>query len=95
MWAKRRGIYPIDYMHLTNGDHAFVVIGRKPDSVHTRVSTWGGDAVICDGWDNHAYQATWGNMVKTLPGAMFPEYESDGRWNPLEEAQVDDRTRMA
>ena len=95
MWAKRRGIYPIDYMHLTNGDHAFVVIGRKLDSVHTRVSTWGGDAVICDGWDNNAYQATWGNMVTTLPGAMFPEYESDGRWNPLEEAQVDDGTRMA
>jgi hypothetical protein len=95
VWAKRRGIYPIDYMNLTKGNHAFVVIGRKLESDHTNVSTWGGDAVICDGWDNNAYQATWGSMVATLPGAAFPEYESTGRWNPLEEAQRDDGNRMA
>ena len=95
IWARRRGIYPLDYMNLTNGDHAFVVIGRKLDSNDRSVGTWGGDAVICDGWDNNAYQATWGNMVLTLPGAAFPEYKSNGRWNPLEEAQRDDGNRMA
>jgi hypothetical protein len=95
MWAKRRGVYPIDYMSLTNGDHCFVVIGRKLDSDHRKVSTWGAEAVIADGWDNNAYQASWGNIVSTLPGALFPEYESNARWNPLEEAMRDDGNRLA
>jgi hypothetical protein len=84
IWAKRRGVYPIDFMSVTNGNHCFVVIGRKLDSDHRKVSSWGAEAVIVDGWDNNAYQASWGNVVSTLPGARYPEYESNARWSPLE-----------
>ena len=50
-----RGVRPLDYMWLTNRKHAFVVIGRKSDSGEDP-SAWGDEAVICDPWNNDAYQ---------------------------------------
>lgn len=35
------------------GDHAFVVIGRKSDSIINDPNSWGPDAIICDAWAEH------------------------------------------
>ena len=48
------GIRPLAWMHLTNGKHAFVVIGRKPGSGDDP-SGWGDEAVVCDPWNREAY----------------------------------------
>lgn len=49
-----RGIRPLAWMHLTNGRHAFVVLGRTPKSGDDP-SKWGDTAVVCDPWNNEAY----------------------------------------
>jgi hypothetical protein len=65
-----RGVRPLAWMHLTNGKHAFVVLGRTPKSGDDP-SKWGDSAVVCDPWNNEAYvlpaergrsilQAKWG-----------------------------------
>jgi len=40
------------------GDHAFVVLGRKPGSDENDVSTWGDEAVICDPWARKIFPAS-------------------------------------
>jgi hypothetical protein len=49
-----RGIRPLAWMHLTNGKHAFVVLGRTAKSGDDP-SKWGDTAVVCDPWNNEAY----------------------------------------
>ena len=48
------GVRPLAWMHLTNGKHAFVVLGRKAKSGDDP-SKWGDSAVVCDPWNNEAY----------------------------------------
>lgn len=48
------GIRPLSWVHLDNGKHAFVVIGRKPKSGNNPAN-WGDDCVVCDPWANEAY----------------------------------------
>ena len=54
MFLKRWPIAPIDYVHLLEKDHDFVVVGAD-DSSSQYVTDWGADAVICDPWDGKAY----------------------------------------
>ena len=54
MFLKRWPIAPIDYVHLKNKDHDFVVIGAT-DSSSPYITDWGVNAVICDPWDGKAY----------------------------------------
>jgi hypothetical protein len=50
-FLKARNVGPLDLMFFLDGvDHNFVVIGRKPNSWDNKISTWGGEAVICDPW---------------------------------------------
>jgi len=42
----------------TNGDHHFVVIGRKHDSDPNDPAKWGEEAVICDPWSRRIYPAS-------------------------------------
>lgn len=43
--------------HIEGGDHAFLVIGRDPNSNPNVPSTWGETAYICDPWANKTYLA--------------------------------------
>jgi hypothetical protein len=54
MFLYDRGVRPLAWMHLTNGKHAFVVLGRTPKSGDDP-KDWGDTAVICDPWNNEAY----------------------------------------
>lgn len=54
VWLLDRGVRPLAWMHLTNGKHAFVVVGRKPGSGDDP-SKWGDTAVVCDPWAGEAY----------------------------------------
>ena len=49
-----RGIRPLAWMHLTNGKHAFVVLGRTPKT-GVDPKEWGEAVVVCDPWNNEAY----------------------------------------
>jgi len=48
------GIRPLAWVHMDNGRHAFVVIGRKPKS-GSNPTNWGDECVVCDPWANEAY----------------------------------------
>jgi hypothetical protein len=61
---------------IENGDHSFVVLGRKPGSDPNDYTTWGEDAVICDPWLGIAY------FPQDLPNHLA-SYE-DGDENRLE-----------
>ena len=54
MFLYDRGLRPLAWMHLTNGKHAFVVLGRTPKS-GIDPTEWGDAAVVCDPWNNEAY----------------------------------------
>jgi hypothetical protein len=49
-----RGVAPLAWMHLTNGKHAFVVLGRT-SSTGDDPAKWGDAAVVCDPWNNESY----------------------------------------
>lgn len=73
MYLHRRRIIPLDYMNLTNGDHAFVVIGRLGSSNVEQVGTWGADAVICDPWSRQAYSAAeYNHNMRSMSGGHNP-----------------------
>lgn len=49
---------PLDLMAYDgDGDHVFVVIGRKKGSKAEDYTTWGKDAVVCDAWDEKSFLA--------------------------------------
>jgi hypothetical protein len=54
MFLKRWPVAPIDFVHLQEKDHDFVVIGAT-DSNSPYITDWGLEAVICDPWDGKAY----------------------------------------
>ncbi|WP_299438096.1 hypothetical protein [uncultured Rhodospira sp.] len=63
-----KGVRPIDWMSLTGGDHAFVVIGRAAGDAND-VDQWGSIAAVCDPWG----QGFRGGDKKTgtYPGTKF------------------------
>jgi len=51
-----KGIRPLDLMALEKpGDHNFVVIGRVSGSDVKDPATWGPTAIVCDAWEEKAY----------------------------------------
>ncbi|MCE3044918.1 hypothetical protein [Legionella sp. 16cNR16C] len=44
--------------HIKGGDHVFLVVGRKKDSIANQPETWGDQAYICDPWANEVYPAS-------------------------------------
>ncbi len=54
---NEKNLRKLDYLALVNGDHAFVVIGRKPGSDVTDPTTWGDAAVVCEPWGKTYYPA--------------------------------------
>jgi hypothetical protein len=65
-----QGARPLSWMHLSNGKHAFVVLGRKPKSGDDPAK-WGDTAVVCDPWNNEAY---------ALPAVQGPSI-LQGKWH--------------
>ncbi|MGQ3887654.1 hypothetical protein ACQUW5_01320 [Legionella sp. CNM-1927-20] len=47
-----------EIFQLNNGDHLFLVIGRKEGSDPTKPESWGECAYICDPWSNKVYPAS-------------------------------------
>jgi hypothetical protein len=56
-YLSRKGVRPIDWARVANGDHAFVIIGRKKNSDIADYKTWGAVAVVADPWGNGAFEA--------------------------------------
>lgn len=54
MFLYDRGLRPLSWMHLTNGKHAFVLLGRTPKS-GIDPKDWGDGVVVCDPWNSEAY----------------------------------------
>ena len=54
LWLRRNGIFPIDWVHFNNKDHAFVLIGRASTTNYTAKQIpqqpWFKDAVVCDAY---------------------------------------------
>jgi hypothetical protein len=54
MWLRRNGVYPVDWVHFKNKDHAFVLIGRSKTGNYTAKQIpeqpWFNDAVVCDAY---------------------------------------------
>jgi hypothetical protein len=42
--------FPLDWMMYNNFQHAFVIVGRRSDTVAEDFTTWNRDAAICDPW---------------------------------------------
>jgi hypothetical protein len=68
-------------------DHAFLVIGRDPQSDPVKPETWGEDAYVCDPWEGAAYpveeligprsyQRTVVDYSKTVPGDFSTRVET-------------------
>ena len=54
----QQGVRPLDYMEISGGDHAFLVIGSQDRGPASSFESWGDSAVVCDPWDNKAYVGT-------------------------------------
>jgi hypothetical protein len=57
-YLLQRHIRPLDYMYRTDGDHAFVLIGRDRRTDVTRPQTWSSDVVVCDPWRGEVVDAS-------------------------------------
>ena len=68
MYLRGRCVRPLEYMHFTNHDHAFVVLNRAKGSDETKPGTWGAGSVVCDPWKSSAYMASELNLV--WPGCV-------------------------
>lgn len=49
--------FQAEICHILDGDHSFIVLGRKPGSDQADYTTWGPDAVVCDPWTKQCYFA--------------------------------------
>jgi hypothetical protein len=78
LWLRRNSIFPIDWVHFNNKDHAFVLIGR-PATTSTYTpkqipqQPWFSDAVVCDAywgrcdfWSNVLAEYNPQNMLSLL-----------------------------
>jgi hypothetical protein len=68
VYLRDRGVCPLEYMHFTNHDHAFVVLNRPKNTDESNPGTWGNDAVVCDPWKGRAYKAA--ALGNVWPGAI-------------------------
>ena len=54
MWLRRKGVFPIDWVHFRNKDHAFVLIGRSSKGSYNAEQIpeqpWFADSVVCDAY---------------------------------------------
>lgn len=73
VYLKQRGYRPLDWMCISNGDHAFVVIGRASGSKESQPASWGEAAVVCDPWYKTAYPAQ----------SIFEHLPSDSKFESL------------
>ena len=62
MFLVRKGARPVDYFNLYDGSgeaiHSFVAIGFAGDSASGQ-STFGGEAAVCDPWDEVKVYPMW------------------------------------
>ncbi len=72
---------PAELFYIGNGDHAIVVIGRKPNSNPKDYTTWGPDAVVCDPWAKKCYFA---REIPEQLNNLFRVTEGERRINQLE-----------
>jgi len=65
---KSLGARPIHWVKLTNGDHAFVLIGEGPSFSmnNDQFLRWKDSVVVCDAWDKACYVAS--EIPNRLPG---------------------------
>lgn len=61
---------PIELMYCKDGDHAFVVVNRKPNSNVEDLSTWGSKAILVDTWDEDIKYAQSGKSVFEFKSSM-------------------------
>ncbi len=73
-FLKQRGIYPLDLMCLTNGDHGWVVIGRAAGSNPADYTTWGPDACICDPWTPCSQSAAQWGASEEMEDAAYTSF---------------------
>lgn len=70
-------------------NHAFVVIGRDPNSDDINPATWGSNAMVVDSWSNESYPATPENLQKHM--GIAKEDWSAGKTPELwQEARITD-----
>ena len=53
-YLQQRGVRPLDLVHFTDRDHAFVVLGSRVDITPTNFVQWSVDSVVCDPWSGRA-----------------------------------------
>ena len=67
MYLYKKGVRPLDWMQLTDADHAFLVIGRASGNEND-LDSWGRFAAVCDPWG----QGFTGKADQgTYPGTKF------------------------
>lgn len=49
--------FPLDWMQIAGGDHAFVIVGRKSQTEPGAPATWNDEAIVCDPWHDAVEQA--------------------------------------
>lgn len=86
------GVFPLEYMHMTNGDHAFVLIGR-PDSVPADdPSLWRAPMAVADPWyGSRVYPASrmlevWGPDNEY--SSALPQTASTARWTSADRPPI-------
>ncbi|KTC86439.1 hypothetical protein [Legionella brunensis] len=62
----RKNNIDAEYFSIKNGDHAFIVMGREPNSDPNDPSTWGKNAVVCDGLSGECYRALDENLKSKM-----------------------------
>lgn len=76
-------VQPVDYVSLTNADHACVIIGRLTENSRDEhigaalpdLKTWGANAAVCDPWHGKAYAAT------NIPAEMYRSWYTFGTFS--------------
>jgi hypothetical protein len=56
LWDK--GIRPLEWVQLLNGNHRFVVIGRDPGDPPQDPAHWAPASCVCDPWNDAVYPAS-------------------------------------
>lgn len=53
-YLQQRGVRPLDFVHFTDRDHAFVVLGSRVNITPNNFVQWSVDSVVCDPWGGRA-----------------------------------------
>ena len=83
-FLKSRGVSPLDIMNFTDGDHAWVVIGRDANADEDDWDEWGAAAVVCDPW--HAFSGdvgTWAVTAAVHLHRYASQLRFEGPANPI------------